>query len=155
MAHGRTGNAHLRRRLPLHTRLLNALLQMLEVVYLNRLCMLHLACNHQLGRGKPRLVHRGRDDLPFYLYAVEVLEVVEMEIGTAHLAVGDGADAIVEFVLDKGGDVAVFCGAEVGLGSVVFDDFVADGEDFFGAKEGSDVVGAVETFGKRHLGCVV
>lgn len=78
-----------------------------------------------------------------------------MEIGTAHLAVGDGADAIVEFVLDKGGDVAVFCGAEVGLGSVVFDDFVADGEDFFGAKEGSDVVGAVETFGKRHLGCVV
>jgi len=77
-----------------------------------------------------------------------------MEVGTAHLTVGDGADSIVEFVLDEGGDVAVFCFAEVGLRGRFFDDLLADGEDLLGAEEGADVVCAVEAFGERHDGSI-
>jgi hypothetical protein len=87
-----------------------------------------------------------------YIDAIELLQEIEMEVSAAELTIGDGADAGVDLLLHEDGDLLVLDCAELLGGDFACGTLLAGFFDGGGAEEGTDVVGAVDTWWERHDG---
>lgn len=122
----------------------DGILQKVEIVDLDGLCVLELAGDAQDGRGTI-LDLAGDGD------AIELLEEVEVEVGAAELAISDGAQAVLHLlghdllnplVLD----LAQLFGGDGALGLLL-----AGVEHRLGPEPRTNVVGPVDTSRKTHF----
>jgi hypothetical protein len=90
-------------------------------------------------------------DLALLFDAGDVLEEVEVEVCAAELAVGDGAEAVLDLLLCDVGDPFVFDFAQLFGTDLAIGGFSAGVEDGFRTQKGPDMVGAIDACGQRHF----
>jgi hypothetical protein len=120
-------------------------LEELEILELDRLCMLHLAGDLQHRRCEAHVAALGvelRGEAGVRLHAVQLLEEVDVEVLAAEFSVRDPVQAEAFLELHDVADRLVLDLAKLGLGDLALAELFACVDHRLRAQEAADVVGA-------------
>ena len=148
--HGGRGDAHLGGDGLVGAHGLDLLVDVVEVVDLDRVRVAKLADNDKTGRGHAVRGHVGGGDMAALLDTGQVLQEVDVEPLAAVFTVGHGLEAVLDLLPDDGSNVLILDLAELLGGRGLALDLFTGLEDSLGAEEGPDVVRAVNSGRKRH-----